>query len=60
MALRTQWRISHGGATGLDYSVLPEVWRRTKTPPAERDDCFHALQILESAALAAMHEDTDP
>lgn len=57
LTMRTQWRPGPGGATGLDYSALPEVWRRTQTKPADRDDVFHALQMLESAALTAMHED---
>lgn len=57
LALRTQWRTGMNGPTGLDYSALPEVWRRCKVPPAERDDAFADLQVMEHAALAAMHED---
>lgn len=57
IAARTQWRYATGGASGLDYSVLPELWRRMKVPPADRDDVFQDLQVLEAAALAAMHED---
>jgi hypothetical protein len=52
----TQWRvlISPMGTlvhTGLDYSALPEVWRRTKTPPKDRDDVFDCLRVMEDAAL---------
>ncbi len=57
LAMRTQWRPGPAGATGLDYSALPEVWRRTQTAPADRDDVFAALQLLEGAALSAMYED---
>lgn len=54
--MRTQWRTGMGGATGLDYSVLPEIWRRLKVPPGDRDDVFSGLQAIEQAALEAMHE----
>lgn len=54
-AMSTQWRTGMNGATGLDYAVLPEIWRRTKTPPADRDDVFDCLQIMEVAALDHMH-----
>lgn len=56
MTLRTQWRYGMNGPTGLDYSALPETWRRTKTPPADRDQVFAALRILEVAALNEMHK----
>jgi hypothetical protein len=56
LTMRTQWRYSFGGASGLDYSALPEVWRRLKVPPDERDQLFGDLQTMEHAALAAMHE----
>lgn len=57
LAMRTQWRTGMSGRTGLDYSALPEIWRRLKVPPADRDEVFEALQHLELAALEAMHED---
>lgn len=44
------------GPTGLDYSVLPEIWRRTKTPISERDDVFECLRVMESEALKVMSE----
>lgn len=55
-ALSTQWRVGMNGATGLDYNVLPEIWRRTKTPVADRDDVFRCLQVMENAALEMMSE----
>lgn len=53
--MRTQWRVGMAGYTGLDYSVLPEIWRRCKVPPDERDTVFSDLQVIELAALSAMH-----
>lgn len=57
-AMRTQWRMSMNGPTGLDYNVLPEMWRRLKVPPQDRDATFADLQVIEGAALTAMHENT--
>ena len=53
----TQWRCGPGGAYGLDYGALPEVWRRTKTPIEDRDEVFAALQIMERAALDEMRKE---
>jgi hypothetical protein len=47
------------GCTGLDYSALPEVWRRTKTSPALRDEVFEQLRYMEVAALNEMHKASD-
>lgn len=58
-AMRTQWRAAMGGYTGLDYGVLPEVWRRLKVPPADRDSMFADLQVLEDAALEEMRKAKD-
>ena len=55
--MRTQWRVGMNGPTGLDYSALPECWRRCGIKPADRHETFASLQIMEQAALAAMHED---
>jgi hypothetical protein len=56
MAMRTQWRYSHGGPAGMDYAALAEVWRRLKVQPSERDSVFVDLQLMESVALSEMHE----
>lgn len=56
-AMRTQWRVGMSGPTGLDYAALPEVWRRCQVAPHQRNEVFLDLQVLEQAALAAMHED---
>lgn len=57
LALRTQWNCGPGGAVGLIYASLPEIWRRLKVPPSERDEVFASLRALEVAALDAMRED---
>jgi hypothetical protein len=53
--MRTQWRAGMGGAYGLDLNVLPEIWRRLKVPPTERDEIFESLLLMEGAALEFMH-----
>jgi hypothetical protein len=52
----TQWRTGMNGATGLDYNVLPEIWRRLKVPFKERDNIFQDIRIMESTALETMRE----
>lgn len=59
VAMQTQWHAGMGGRTGLIYASLPEVWRRLRIPPAERDAIFSDLQWLEAAALQAMHPPTE-
>lgn len=58
IAMSTQW--VHAGmsgvATGLNYAVLPEIWRRLKVPPASRDDVFDDLRVMEHAALEQMRK----
>lgn len=56
LAMSTQWRHGFGGPTGLDYGALPEVWRRLKVAPDERDAVFHDLRVIEAAALNQMHK----
>lgn len=53
-AMSTQWRIGMNGPTGLDYNVLPEIWRRLRIPKKERDQTFEDLQEMERAALCVM------
>jgi len=55
MAAATQWRIGMAGPTGLDYAALPELWRRLTVPRKARDAAFADLQVLEAAALDAIH-----
>ncbi|MFZ9620419.1 MAG: DUF1799 domain-containing protein [Prochlorococcaceae cyanobacterium] len=53
--LQTQWRASAGGVIGLDYGVLEWLLRlyEVKDQRALLED----LQIMEGAALAAMHKE---
>ncbi len=51
----TQWRTGGGGATGLDYNVLYRKMDRLNLDPGEYDWLEHDIQVMESAALTAMH-----
>jgi hypothetical protein len=56
IVMRRQWRYSFGGAAGLDFGTLPEVWERLRVKKRKhRDQIFADLQVLQDAALAAMH-----
>lgn len=54
--MRTQWRVGMAGYYGLDMNVLPEIWRRLKVPPCDRDEIFESLLHMEDAALAFLHK----
>ena len=56
VSLGTQWRVSFGGAYGLDYGVLPQVLRMSGVPRKEWPDLFESLRILEDAALEEMRK----
>jgi hypothetical protein len=43
-----------GGATGLDYNVIPVTLRLMRVPRADWPDMFDDLRVMESAALSAM------
>lgn len=55
-AMGTQWRISHAGATGLDYSALPAVLRLQGVARAQWADTFECLRVLEDEAMKVMRE----
>lgn len=40
--------------TGLDYNVLPELWKRLGIKKKDRDQVFADLQEMERAALSVM------
>ncbi|MGK5017703.1 DUF1799 domain-containing protein [Janthinobacterium sp. HLS12-2] len=46
------------GATGLDYNVVYRKMDRLSLAPAEYDALERDIQIMESAALACMHQKT--
>lgn len=56
--LGTQWRVGMSGATGLDYNVVYRKMDRLSLEPAEYDALERDIQIMESAALACMHQKT--
>lgn len=60
-AIRTQWRYVSCGmagflATGLDYAVLPEVWKLVGIPRKRRNAVFHDLLIMEAAAMSMIND----
>lgn len=44
--------------TGLDYGVLPGVFRLHAIPEADWPDLFQSIRAMEGAALAVIHEKT--
>jgi hypothetical protein len=58
-SMNTQWRVGAGGATGLDYGVLPDVMRLESIPEENRTSVFHDIRVMELEALAVMAESRD-
>ena len=56
MAAATQWRVGPNGATGLDYSVLPVLFRIDQVPRSEWPELLDQIRVLESSALSTIHE----
>lgn len=58
--MTTQWHVllAEGQLirTGLRYEALPEVWRGTRTPAADRARVFSELREMELTALDAFSE----
>lgn len=55
-ALTTQWRVGMGGATGLDYSVIPSVGKMLGLKNKQINEAFPYLQVMENEALITMGE----
>lgn len=55
-AVATQWNHSMNGPTGLRYEALYPLLDRQQLEPAEWDHLFRDVQVLEAAALAAIHD----
>ena len=53
-SLSTQWRMCQFGPTGLDYAVLPDVFRIHQLPEDEWREMFGFIRIMELAALDSM------
>lgn len=56
ISMGTQWRTGMGGATGLDYGVLPDVMRLRGVPKADRAEVFDWVRLMEGEALSQMRE----
>jgi hypothetical protein len=54
VAMRTQWRFSHYGATGLDYGVLPTVLRLVGVPKGEWIDVFEGIRAMEAVEIITL------
>ena len=55
-SMLTQWRTNGSSVYGLDYNVLPILFRVYKIDDEEM--CFNDVRILEQAALAIMNKKT--
>ena len=50
-AMRTQWRVGPGGATGLDFNALPVVEQRLGITPRQSRQAFQHLRVMQDEAL---------
>lgn len=56
-SLSTQWRIGGvGGATGLDYNVIPTVGKMLGFNKKEVNAMFPDIMLMENEALITMSE----
>lgn len=55
-ALQTQWRLSDGLPTGLDYAGVSAALALREDKRARRRELFADLQVMERAALDAWAE----
>lgn len=49
--LQTQWRTGMAGITGLDYAVLPAVFRLRGIKRSEQQSLFDDLRTMEITTL---------
>lgn len=54
--LSTQWRTGMGGASGLDYSVIPTVASMLGIKKKKLKEMFPDLRVMENEALVTMGE----
>jgi hypothetical protein len=54
--LTTQWRTGFAGAVGLDYGVLPTVFRLAGIPRGDWPALFEDIRVMERGALHLMRE----
>lgn len=55
LSLATQWRMTFGGITGLDYASVDALFKIRGVKQAERSDLFADLQTMERAALPLLN-----
>lgn len=55
--LPTQWRVGMCGPTGLDYSVLPFIFRARGIARAEWPRALDDIRAMEQAALDEMQQE---
>jgi hypothetical protein len=55
--LATQWRVGMCGATGLDYNVLPFIFRTRGIPRSEWATAFDDIRAMEAEALKEMQKE---
>jgi len=58
-SLETQWRMSYGGPSGLDYTAIEPAFRLMKVPKPEWPELFGLLREMELAALDQMRINTE-
>lgn len=54
MAMQTQWRTAGAGAYGLDYNVLPMLFRIYKVD--DEESTLNDIRILEGESLKWMNK----
>jgi hypothetical protein len=54
-SLDTQWRVGFAGPIGLDYSVLPIVFRLRALPRKDWPGMFDDLRAMETEALKTIN-----
>lgn len=53
-SMLTQWRVGVAGMVGLDYGVLPTVFRMRGIARKEWPEMFDAIRVMEDAAMKEM------
>jgi len=57
-SLSSQWRMGFSGASGLDYSSLPFMFKIKNIPEEKQAEIFADIQVMEVAAIQQMREKT--
>ena len=58
-SMSTQWRSGMGGATGLDYGVLPVVMDLEGVEVDDRQHVFRDVRTMEQEALKTMADNQE-